>query len=482
VLAGCGGLTGLSSVTDSLDKINQTMQNAVDTLGEQSSAWQGTLKDLESKMASDANTLESKVASDVHDMINQVDGVIKDGVQFGQESINCQIDIFSNHARIALKNMLTTFLNKWNYKGINNRPLDPFLPIVCSVNPTSVNVAKWDPTVQLVLSGTDFNLFKTTAPDVELVHTNGSKVAVPPTLVNTLTNYRVAINVPVMITQNRFDPDTVELVVLWNGREVNPNKIPVVPPGPPPDPNVPVISVVTNVSPSSEHPSLRITAPSGTRLISGGCHSDWAGAGQLLTASYPDGNAWVCAAKDQIQPDVAALTGYAVVVSHADTLDIRVTSATGAAASHPTARVDVAAGYSLVGGGCFDHTAGAGNLLVDSYPVSGAWICNGKDHDQPGAASITAYAIGIRSTQVDVAMATGDGPKASHPHAVAALSASQGTLVGGGCNIPYGSGAGNMLWATYPNLGARSWVCDGKDHIESDPSIIHAFAFGLRIH
>lgn len=478
----CGLSSAVTQVTDSIDKINTTMQNGIDTLGAQSSAWQGTLKDLENKLASDAGSLESQVANDVHDLINQVDGVIKDGIQFTQESVNCQIDIFQSHAVTALKNMLNAFLNKWSYKGISNRPMVPYVPIVCSVNPTEINVAKWDSGVQLVLSGTDFNLFKNVAPDVVLLHTDASEKKVPPTLVNLVTNYRTAINVPVMIAQGLFDAKTVQLVVRWQGKQVNPNTIPVVPAQPVVNPTLPVISVLTNAAPASAAPSVRVTVPAGAKLVGGGCRSNWAGAGQLLTATYPDGNAWVCAAKDHIQSDVATLTGFAIAVSNAPTLDVRVFTATGAVAQHPTARAQVAAGYTLVSGGCFDHWSAPGNLLVDSYPVSGAWICNGKDHEAASPASITAYAIGIASSQVDVVTGAGDGGVAPHPHATAAIPKLQGTLVGGGCNIPYGSGVGNMLWASYPDAANNAWVCDGKDHIDSDPAPIHAFAIGIHIH
>jgi hypothetical protein len=225
---------GVKDVTSAIEQVNQTLSQAVTMLSNQSSAWQSTLKDLESQLAKDATGLETKIADDVHDMINQVDTVVKDGIQFTQESLNCQTDIFGSHARIAIKNMLTSFLNRWNYRGVSDRPLEPLVPIVCSVNPNAINVAKWDPTVQLILSGTDFNLFNTTPPVASLLHANGTPKAVPATLVSVMTNYRVAINVPAMINQGLFDPDIVQLTLKWNGRDVNPNMIPVVSSAPPP--------------------------------------------------------------------------------------------------------------------------------------------------------------------------------------------------------------------------------------------------------
>jgi hypothetical protein len=136
---------GIKDVTSAIEQVNQTLSQAVTTLGDQSSQWQATLKDLETQLATDAKGLETKIADDVHDMINQVDTVVKDGLQFTQEAINCQTDIFGSHARIAIKNLLIGFLNRWNYRGVSNRPLDPLIPIVCSVNPNEIDVASWKP-------------------------------------------------------------------------------------------------------------------------------------------------------------------------------------------------------------------------------------------------------------------------------------------------------------------------------------------------
>jgi hypothetical protein len=52
-------------------------------------------------------------------LITQIDTVVKDGLQFGQEMFNCQLDIFSRHASIALKNLQNGFLNAVNYQGIS---------------------------------------------------------------------------------------------------------------------------------------------------------------------------------------------------------------------------------------------------------------------------------------------------------------------------------------------------------------------------
>jgi hypothetical protein len=262
--AGCPDVTGLAdritkSVDQSVDAINTTMSNAVSQLDQQSSAWQQTLKGLETDLTQQASALESQVAqhaqdlaeearrgakdverqaandalqleqqlaSDVHNVIDQVSGVVKDGLQFGQESFNCQLDIFATHARISVHNFLVGILNRVKYKGISNRPSDPFVPIICSANPSGINVGAWDPGTFLVLSGTDLNLLDTQKPQIVVLHSDGSQFVAPEVVGNRTTNYRYQINVPTMIAQGQLR-NAAKLEVRWNGQHVNKNEIPI---------------------------------------------------------------------------------------------------------------------------------------------------------------------------------------------------------------------------------------------------------------
>jgi len=246
------------SINESIGNVNQTMSQAVATLGQQSASWQGTLTSLESDLAQHAKELEAQAARhtkevedqvarhvdeqrektardvlnlqqqvvrDTRDLIQQVSIVAKDGAQFTQESINCQIDIFNTHARIAVKNLLITYLNKVKYENRSNRPLEPFTPIVCSANPSSINVAKWDPSNSLILSGTDLNLFDTQKPSIVVIRKDQPELAID-NLGSRVTNYRFAVNVSTMISQGALD-NAIQLQVRWNGHRVNPNEIPV---------------------------------------------------------------------------------------------------------------------------------------------------------------------------------------------------------------------------------------------------------------
>jgi hypothetical protein len=239
------GLTVVASVAacgvkGSIDKVTATISDAVDKLNDQSISWQGTLHGLQDNLAQDAGNLETKTVGDLNDaeknlahdvrrLVEQVQDVAKDGVQFTQESVNCQTDIFRAHARIALKNILNTFLNKHEYQGNKSREMLPYVPIVCSTNPNGINVGTWDPGMFLELSGTDLSLFDAKKPDIVLARSDGSEL-VATFGGNRVTNYRFAVNVQPLIASG-FLKDAVQLQVRWSGQRVNQNEIPVVPCG-----------------------------------------------------------------------------------------------------------------------------------------------------------------------------------------------------------------------------------------------------------
>src|SRR5262245_35386869 len=101
LLQGSSGGCGVKKITGSIDRINGTMQHAIDVLDHQSSSWQVTLQDLQTKLAQDTQGLRSDLAADVRGLITQVQGVMRDGIQFSQEAINCQTDIFGTRAKVA---------------------------------------------------------------------------------------------------------------------------------------------------------------------------------------------------------------------------------------------------------------------------------------------------------------------------------------------------------------------------------------------
>jgi cysteinyl-tRNA synthetase len=101
----------VDDLTNSVDKLVATAEQAVQTLGDQSVAWQDTLKNLQARLAADAAGLEGQIAEDVRGLITQIDTIAKDGVQFAQESVNCEIDFFRSHAKVTLQNLINALLN-----------------------------------------------------------------------------------------------------------------------------------------------------------------------------------------------------------------------------------------------------------------------------------------------------------------------------------------------------------------------------------
>jgi vibriolysin len=159
------------------------------------------------------------------------------------------------------------------------------------------------------------------------------------------------------------------------------------------------VVITSETSNPAPHPQAVAILPSGYQLTGGGAFVDWRGAGNLLTASFPNSDSsWEARSKDHDISDPSRITAYVIGLRHRGNLNLRtmIKNATGPQAPHPTAQVCLEPGWILSGGGAFDNWSGAGNLLTASYPQGLCWLAAGKDHLHSSPASITAYAIGIR--------------------------------------------------------------------------------------
>jgi hypothetical protein len=148
------------------------------------------------------------------------------------------------------------------------------------------------------------------------------------------------------------------------------------------------------------HPQATARLRVGYVMTGGGAFANYTGAGSLLTASYPDSDStWHAQSKDHDIKDPSVITAYVIGIKHNQLLhraEHSITSFAGATAAHPTSQVQVAAGYTLCGGGAIDNYTGDGNLLTASYPNGPYWMAAGKDHIHSDPSSITVYAVGIR--------------------------------------------------------------------------------------
>jgi hypothetical protein len=160
------------------------------------------------------------------------------------------------------------------------------------------------------------------------------------------------------------------------------------------------VIIKSETSDPAPHPQAEANLPKGYVLTGGGAFVDWHGAGNLLTASFPNSaSSWEARSKDHDISDPAKITAYAIGLkprSASVHLKHIIKNATGSVQPHPTAQVCLDPGWILSGGGALDNWNGAGNLLTASYPQGVCWLAAGKDHKDPSPASITAYVIGIR--------------------------------------------------------------------------------------
>lgn len=245
----------------------------------------------------------------------------------------------------------------------------------------------------------------------------------------------------------------------------------------------PVEVVVTRTeSAPAQHPKVEVRVPQDHLLIGGGCLAHWSLEGQLLTASHPIDGGWACASKDHTTPEVGTVEAFALSVPKSSGLQVITSSASGVLAGHPTAKVELPEGYTLIGGGCrADFGRGAGSLLVNAYPEGAAWICAAKDHVNVSPGVVTAWAIGVvLPKEWSVVQVATTSSIDHHPETSALLPLDGTTLVGGGCRTDYGS-SGTILWSVFPDRSANGFRCAAKEHRASDRGTLTATAFGLKL-
>jgi hypothetical protein len=164
--------------------------------------------------------------------------------------------------------------------------------------------------------------------------------------------------------------------------------------------------------------------------------------------------------------------------------------------SHPTEKLEVSDGMTLVGGGCESSFADNNpvHLLTASYPAKSArnrdeWRCAGRQHDSGGLGTVTVYVLAVPSDSLaggDIRIVTTPGGRSIRPRAIAEIE-SPYVLVGGGCMSNTDGrlrDLGPLITASYPS-DERSWTCLGKTarrdgaNQEVDGPIT-AFAIGIR--
>jgi hypothetical protein len=224
-------------------------------------------------------------------------------------------------------------------------------------------------------------------------------------------------------------------------------------------------------------------------------------AGALLTCSCPtrDLDGWVVASKDHLDKDPHRLSVYLLALRidgmRRDDLRwlVQTFEAKSARQEHPTAEVSVPEDYLMLSGGFWVDWHGEGNLATASFPnaAQNGWIAKSKSHIKPDAATITAYAVGIKKIlprplrRVGRAIAIADTSKAAHPTMEVPLRLEY-LLTGAGAEVQW-TAYGNMLTRLQPIVDdtttpvVQKVSASAKDHIESDPSGLKVYAVGARL-
>ena len=433
----------VSRAIDSID-------SAISALDRQSTAWQQTLKTLQKELIAEGQSTLS----------NEVDQLASRGIARGGTELRCNADFVGHRMAQHLREIVAR---------LRGTPPPTVLPAFCQVVPEFVDL-RIEANRRSVISfyGYDLDLNEP-AVQVGLMDVSG-RVEDVTRFASSTTHYLLQIN----ISSNGVPFTTTSQKLIVRAGQNALGSIPLTQA----TADVPIY-YQREVSGASRRPSVHVRLPSDYRLIGGGCRSEWTGQGQLLTRSYPNGSEWVCEAKDHGVEDTANLIGYAIGIPANFPLSTIVTTALSGTDSHPSAVAHLPGGYSIISGGCNVNWSEPGNMLVDSYPVSAGWVCSSKDHRAASPASITAYAIGIKSSQLETVQTSAVSQPANHPSLAVSLQDATFQLVGGGCHILYG-GVGIMMTATYPADDRRSWVCNGKDHLEGDPGTVETFVIGLR--
>jgi hypothetical protein len=253
------------------------------------------------------------------------------------------------------------------------------------------------------------------------------------------------------------------------------------------------IRIFTHTGAVANHPQARVHIPKEYKLLAGGARDNFTGGGNLLTASFPDGDStWVARGKDHHGvDDHASVSVFAIgIYDNLDLWEVAQFSATGAKDPDPSAEVALAAdfvgkGGVLVGGGAVVvNGPGADKLLTSSYPKSPTtWAANATDPFNENPAAITVFAQGLRckveGVKIEVKTNQVQSQRKAHPSEK--CSPDRGfTLTGGGAFVDYGTGPGNLLTSSYPE-NDHTWAASSKDHVAHSHATITAYAIGLKV-
>lgn len=163
------------------------------------------------------------------------------------------------------------------------------------------------------------------------------------------------------------------------------------------------VQVFSQTGGAGHHPTAVATVGDGYVMSGGGGKINYSGAGNLMTASFPQSaSSWQVSSKDHQFADLSSATAYAIGIKLREecsgTLVNNLTSLYIDRSRSPSGTITIGEDYVLSSGGArIDWGGSAGNFFTYSYPNTlQTWTAGTKDHLIVSTASMLIYALGLK--------------------------------------------------------------------------------------
>ena len=179
---------------ENLEKVIQTFDKAIYTIGSESTNWRSVVENIQKELTQDVKST----------IRNEITDLIKTGIaSVGQEG-RCNADFVgqrSRHALIEIRNELAKEVNELaKRERIPLKPVAIVEPAVCIVNPSSIDVARFDREElnKLEISGYDFkpSSIKVMLKDLDQTEEDVSKTSAPSSKYNFILNLSKVNGIP----------------------------------------------------------------------------------------------------------------------------------------------------------------------------------------------------------------------------------------------------------------------------------------------
>lgn len=201
---GCSVIKTLDNLPNTVNQTEALLDDAIATISQESSSWQATLQNLETKLVGDA---QSTVKTEVQQLANRT--IAATGVE-----LRCNADFLGTRVIQGLQRIKAELLQ---------RSIPERIPVFCQVIPSEIRMTlAADRRDKIDITGYDFD----NQPNLRLyLHANGRKTDVT-SYINRLTHYQMILNLGNngLVLDNQSNKITLE----YNNQELS--SIPVIQP------------------------------------------------------------------------------------------------------------------------------------------------------------------------------------------------------------------------------------------------------------